>query len=126
VQEPIVRFETALGHKRSLPISRTGVTLFFQLVTHRHEHASTFLTSNKGFEEWGDMLGDDVMAAALVDRLIHHCHVANIRGNNLRTGEHRGLATRPASTAAKSPPPRCAGPGGRRPEPLFPLVWAPP
>lgn len=50
-----------------LPISRTGAMLFFQLMTRRHEHASTVLTSNKGFEERGEGFGDDVMAAALID-----------------------------------------------------------
>ena len=43
--------------------------LFFQLINARHERASTVLTSNKGFEEWGSVLGDEVMAAALIDRL---------------------------------------------------------
>ena len=56
-----------------LPISRTGAMLFFQLMTRRYEHAATVLTSNEGFEEWGDIFGDDVMAAALIDRLVHHC-----------------------------------------------------
>ena len=45
--------------------------LFFQLVNARYERASTVLTSNKGFEEWGNVLGDEVMAAALIDRLLH-------------------------------------------------------
>jgi DNA replication protein DnaC len=44
-----------------LPISRTGAMLFFQLMTRRYEHASTVLTSNKGFEEWGEIFGDEVM-----------------------------------------------------------------
>src|SRR5437899_1131464 len=51
-----------------LPLSRDGAVLFFQLINHRYEHASTVLTSNKGFEEWGTILGDEVMAAALIDR----------------------------------------------------------
>ena len=49
------------------------------------------LTSNKGFEEWGSVLGDEVMAAALIDRLLHHCHIVNIRGNSYRMREHRNL-----------------------------------
>ena len=53
--------------------------LFFQLINRRYERASTVLTSNKGFEEWGQILGDEVMAAALIDRLLHHCHIVNIR-----------------------------------------------
>ena len=65
--------------------------LFFQLVNARHEQASTVLTSNKGFEEWGAVLGGDVMAAALIDRLPHHCHIVNIRGNSCRMRAHQQL-----------------------------------
>ena len=54
-----------------LPVTRNGATLFFQLINERYERASTVLTSNKGFEEWGAILGDEVMAAALLDRLLH-------------------------------------------------------
>jgi DNA replication protein DnaC len=74
-----------------LPISRTGAMLFFQLMTRRYEHASTVLTSNKGFEEWGEVFGDDVMAAALIDRLVHHCHIVTIRGNSYRMRQHTDL-----------------------------------
>ena len=74
-----------------LPVIQDGAILFFQLINARHERASTVLTSNKGFEEWGGVLGDEVMAAALIDRLLHHCHVVNIRGNSYRMREHRDL-----------------------------------
>jgi DNA replication protein DnaC len=47
-------------------------------MSRRYEHTSTILTSNKPFDERGDVLGDEVMAAALIDRLIHHCHIVNI------------------------------------------------
>ena len=76
-----------------LPISRSGATLFFQLVNRRYEVASTVLTSNKSFDEWGQILGDDVMAAALIDRLLHHCHIVNIRGNSYRMRQHAELLT---------------------------------
>jgi DNA replication protein DnaC len=56
-----------------LPVNRAGAVLFFQLISRRYEHGSTVLTSNKSFEEWGEVLGDEVMAAALIDRLLHHC-----------------------------------------------------
>ena len=46
---------------------------------------------DKGFEEWGSVLGDEVMAAALIDRLLHHCHIVNIRGNSYRMREHQDL-----------------------------------
>ena len=47
-----------------LPVNQDGAVLFFQLINARHEKASTVLTSNKGFEDWGGVLGDEVMAAA--------------------------------------------------------------
>lgn len=74
-----------------LPVSRNGAILFFQLMSRRYEHASTVLTSNKGFEEWGTVLSDEVMAAALIDRVLHHCHLVNIRGNSYRMREHTAL-----------------------------------
>ena len=72
-----------------LPVSQDGAVLLFQLINARHERASTVLTSNKGFEEWGHVLGDEIMAAALIDRLLHHCHIVNIRGNSYRMREHQ-------------------------------------
>lgn len=75
-----------------LPISRTGAMLFFQLISRRYERASTVLTSNKSFEEWGEIFGDEVMAAALIDRLVHHSHLVNIRGNSYRMRQHTELA----------------------------------
>ena len=74
-----------------LPVSRTGAMLFFQLMSRRYEHASTILTSNKSFEEWGEIFGDEVMAAALIDRLLHHCHILSIRGNSFRMRHHSEL-----------------------------------
>jgi len=74
-----------------LPVNHSGAVLFFQLMNRRYENASTVLTSNKGFEEWGEVLGDDVMAAALIDRVLHHCHLVNIRGNSYRMREHTEL-----------------------------------
>lgn len=71
----------------------------------RYEHASTVLTSNKGFEEWGAILSDEVMAAALIDRLMRHCHVVNIRGNSYRMREHTDLwkAMQPENQASDKP-----------------------
>ena len=86
-----------------LPISRTGAMLFFQLMSRRYEHASTVLTSNKSFEEWGEIFGDEVMAAALIDRLVHHCHIVNIRGNSYRLREHREIGRRLTATLPTEP-----------------------
>jgi len=89
-----------------LPVSRTGAMLFFQLMAKRYEHASTVLTSNKGFAEWGEIFGDEVMAAALIDRLVHHCHIVNIRGNSYRMRHHTELGRAlgaPSRGVARSP-----------------------
>ena len=51
-----------------------------QLINARHEKASTVLTSNNSFEDWGGGFGDEVMTATLIDRLVHYCHIVNIRG----------------------------------------------
>ena len=72
-----------------LPLTEDGGRLFFQLVNARHERASTILTTNKGFEEWGSVLGDEVMATAMLDRLLHRCHVVNIQGASYRMREFR-------------------------------------
>ena len=48
---------------------------FFELVTARYEHGSILLTSNTGFSAWGSLLGDEVLATALLDRLTHHCEI---------------------------------------------------
>ena len=74
-----------------LQVSQEGAILFFQLINARHECASTVLTSNKGLEDCGSVLVDEVMAAALIDRLLHHCHIVNIRGNSYRMRAHQDL-----------------------------------
>ena len=92
-----------------LPVSQSGAMFFFQLINRRYERASTVLTSNKGFEEWGQILGDDVMAAALIDRLLHHCHIVNIRGNSYRMRKHTDLSKMlhsPLAEPSPSPPPQ--------------------
>ena len=97
-----------------LPITHQGAMLFFQLMNRRYERAATILTSNKGFEEWGAVLGDEVMAAALIDRVLHHCHLVNIRGNSYRlrdhTDWHQHLTAEPTPTTAVRRP--------RRPRPV--------
>lgn len=91
-----------------LPISRTGAMLFFQVIARRYERASTVLTSNKGFEDWGEIFGDEVMAAALIDRLVHHCHIVNIRGNSYRMRQHAELrlAVHPRPDGSHRSPPK--------------------
>jgi DNA replication protein DnaC len=89
-----------------LPVSPSGARLFFQLMAKRYERASTVLTSNKSFADWGEIFGDEVMAAALIDRLVHHCHLVNIRGNSYRVRHHadlRHVVGPPNSSPAQRP-----------------------
>ena len=60
---------------------------FFNLISTRHERGSIILTSNKGFGEWGELLGGTVIASAILDRLLYHSHVINIRGESYRLRE---------------------------------------
>ena len=71
------------------PYDREAATAFFTLVSARYERGSIILTSNKGFGEWGELLGDTVIASAVLDRLLHHSHVLNIRGESFRLREKR-------------------------------------
>ncbi len=67
-----------------MPISRQEAHLFFQFICRRYERASTVITSNKSFSEWEELFGDPVIATAILDRLLHHCRVINIKGNSYR------------------------------------------
>ena len=71
------------------PYDRESATAFFSLVSARYERGSIILTSNKGFGEWGELLGDNVIASAVLDRLLHNSHVLNIRGESYRLREKR-------------------------------------
>lgn len=74
-----------------LPIEPGGANLFFQLVNARYEKGATVLTSNRGFKDWGAIFGDNVVAAALLDRLLHHAIVVEIEGQSYRLREHANL-----------------------------------
>jgi DNA replication protein DnaC len=75
-----------------LPVTAGGTNLFFQLVNARYERGSMILTSNKSFGEWGAIFGDSVAASAMLDRLLHHCHIVNVRGNSYRLRQYPGLS----------------------------------
>jgi DNA replication protein DnaC len=68
----------------SIPIDRQGANLFFQLVSRRYERGSLLLTSNQSFGHWGEIVGNQVIATAILDRLLHHSIVVNIRGESYR------------------------------------------
>jgi len=66
------------------PVTREEAHLFFQFVSYRYERASTIITSNKSFTEWEELFGDPVVVTAILDRLLHHCRVINIKGKSYR------------------------------------------
>ncbi len=74
-----------------LPVTPGGANLFFQLINARYEKGALILTSNRGFSEWGEVFGDAVVAAALLDRLLHHAVVIQIEGSSYRLREHADL-----------------------------------
>jgi DNA replication protein DnaC len=67
-----------------LPLARPDANMVFQLVARRYERGSILLTSNKAFSEWGSVFGDDVLASAILDRLLHHSDVISISGPSYR------------------------------------------
>jgi DNA replication protein DnaC len=72
-----------------MPIDRKDAHLFFQFICYRYERSSTLITSNKSFSEWERLFDDPVIATAILDRLLHHCHVVNIKGNSYRLKEYK-------------------------------------
>lgn len=75
----------------------------FELVNARYEQGAIILTSNTSFAEWGSLLGDEILATALLDRLLHHAEVLTINGRSYRMKERAALATRtPSSQSVES------------------------
>ena len=72
-----------------LPLEANAAHLFFQLVSRRYERGSMLVTSNRGVGEWGGVFGDPVVAAAILDRLLHHSTIVAIRGDSYRLREKR-------------------------------------
>ncbi|MBF6302968.1 ATP-binding protein [Nocardia amamiensis] len=67
-----------------IPFEQDAANLFFQLVSSRYEHSSLILTSNLPFSRWGDVFSDHVVAAAMIDRIVHHAEVLTLKGNSYR------------------------------------------
>ena len=78
-----------------LPFEQDAANLFFQLVSSRYEHASLILTSNLPFSGWGGVFGDQAVAAAMIDRVVHHADVLTLKGASYRL-RNRGLDTLPS------------------------------
>ena len=80
-----------------IPFEPEAANLFFQLVSSRYERASMIVTSNKAFGRWGEVFGDDVVAAAMIDRLVHHAEVIALKGDSYRL-RNRDLGRIPTAT----------------------------
>jgi DNA replication protein DnaC len=81
-----------------LPFEKRSAHLFFQLVARRYERGSMLITTNQLIGQWGTVFGDDVLAAAILDRLLHHSHTLLIQGESyrLRQKKKAGLLGNPA------------------------------
>ena len=80
-----------------LPFDDFGAHCFFQLVSRRYERASIIFTSNKSYGEWGDIFKDHVIAAAILDRILHHCTTVNIKGDSYRLKDRKRQGIIPQS-----------------------------
>jgi DNA replication protein DnaC len=67
-----------------LEIGKHAASMFFKLISKRYKRTSTIVTSNKPFEEWGEIFGDEVVATAILDRLLHHSYPFLIQGKSYR------------------------------------------
>jgi DNA replication protein DnaC len=72
-----------------LPLSREEASLFFRLLVRRYEHGSLIVTSNKSFADWGEVFHNQVLATAILDRLLHHATTLNIKGESYRLREKK-------------------------------------
>ena len=84
-----------------IPFEAEAANLFFQLVSARYERVSLIVTSNKPFGRWGEVFGDDIVAAAMIDRLVHHAEVVALKGDSYRLKD-RDLGRVPAAAADAS------------------------
>lgn len=67
-----------------IPFDAEAANLFFQLISSRYERASVIMSSNKAFSRWGEVFGDPIVAAAMIDRLVHHAEVISLKGDSYR------------------------------------------
>jgi DNA replication protein DnaC len=72
-----------------LPLARNGANLLFQLISRRYEKGALLITSNKSFGQWGEVFGDAMLAAAILDRVLHHSITLHIKGESYRLKEKR-------------------------------------
>jgi DNA replication protein DnaC len=88
-----------------LPMPGQDASLLFQVISRRYEHGSIVLTTNRGIADWGQIFEDTTVAAAILDRLLHHATVLSITGDSYRMRRHRDAiaSLRPALTGRPQP-----------------------
>jgi DNA replication protein DnaC len=84
-----------------IPFDQDAANLFFQLVAARYEQGSILVTSNMPFGRWGEIFSDDIVAAAMIDRLVHHAEVITLTGDSYRTRSRRELLANIPLTSTK-------------------------
>jgi DNA replication protein DnaC len=65
------------------------VDQFYEIISQRYEKGSLIITSNKTFDEWGNIFWDSILASAILDRIVHHCHLVLIKGESFRMREQK-------------------------------------
>lgn len=100
-QKPKLLVIDELGY---MPVKPSTANLFFHLITTRYETGSILLTTNRPAGEWGIILGDVIVASAVLDRFLHHCEILTIRGDSYRLREARreGILGNSSSSADSS------------------------
>ncbi len=84
-----------------IPFDPQAANLMFMLVSSRYERASLIVTSNKPFSAWGEIFGDEVVAVAMIDRLVHHAEILSLKGDSYRLRD-RDLGGRPPARTAET------------------------
>jgi DNA replication protein DnaC len=100
-----------------LPMSREEASLFFRLLCRRYEKASIIVTSNKSFVDWGEIFNDQVLATAILDRLLHHSTTINIKGESYRLKEKRRAGMLSPELPGEEVKEKAAGESGKGPDP---------
>jgi DNA replication protein DnaC len=83
-----------------IPVDAEAANMFFQLVSSRYERGSVIVTSNKPFTAWGEIFVDPVVAAAMIDRLVHHAEILSLKGDSYRLRDKKLVGSKPKVATA--------------------------
>lgn len=75
-----------IGFKK---LPAVGMDDFFEIIRKRYENGSIIITTNRNFEDWGNIFGDNVMASAIIDRIVHHAFIIKITGDSFRIKDYK-------------------------------------